>query len=213
MDDGLVGWWPLDDDPTDGVLDATLHGNDGTCVDACPELDPAGFYRFDGTQIAVIPGGDFNAPEFTVAVWVRPQGVAMTPDPIVFTKPAGDLVWNSWGLHFDNGFSDFEFVIGNPDENTATDLEDVDTRSWHHYAGRFDGATATLFADGAPVSASIIAPGYFQLDDSDVYLGGDFDNGGPPVPRFAGDVADVRYYNRPLSDDEVAALAAEPPAP
>lgn len=206
---GLVGWWPLDDDPNDGVFDASGSGNDGSCVAACPELDPAGFYRFDGTQVAVIPGGDFNAAEFTISLWVRPAAVSMTSFPIVFTKPVGTYLWNSWGLHFDGGFSDFEFVIGNPDESTATDIEDVDTENWHHYAGRFDGTTATLFADGAPATSTIIPPGYFVVDDNDVYLGGDFDEGGPPIPRYAGDVADVRYYDRPLTDDELAELATD----
>lgn len=213
LEEGLVGWWPLNDDPGDGVFDATLSGNDGVCFAACPELTAEGFYRFDGTQVAVIPGGDFNAPEFTISLWVRPVSVTATSFPTVFTKPVGTYLWNSWGLHFDGGFSDFEFVIGNPDENTATDIEDVDTENWHHYAGRFDGSTATLFADGAPVTATIIPPGYFVVDDNDVYLGGDFDEGGPPVARYAGDVADVRYYDRPLTDDEVAALAAKDLAP
>ena len=206
---GLVGWWRLNDDPEDGVLDSTRNGFDAECLGPCPELDASGgYYRFDGTPVLRIPGDAFGAASFTISVWTRPDQATMEPDPIVFTKPVGDVQWNSWGLHYDQILTQFEFVLGNAVMNTEVELMNVDLDGWHHFAGRFDGTGATLFVDGAAAGSASIPGGFFAVDDSAVYIGGDFDFNGPAEPRFSGDLDDVRYYEVALSDDEIAALAA-----
>ncbi|MEM6292278.1 MAG: LamG domain-containing protein [Myxococcota bacterium] len=208
---GLVGWWRFNDPPGDGVLDASGKGLDAVCVDACPELDKAdGYYRFSGAEMLRIPGDAFGAGIFTVSVWTRPNATTTELDPVVFTKPVGALQWNSWGLHYDQVLAEFEFVIGNAGMNTQVQVMDVETDGWHHFAGRFDGSNAALFIDGVEVVSGVIPGGFFAVDDSDVYIGGDFDFAGPPDPRFRGDLDDVRYYNVALTDEEIAALATAP---
>ncbi len=211
VDDGLVGWWRLNDDPSDGVLDASGNGNDGVCLGPCPVRDPeAGTYLFDGNQIIAIPGAAFDSDTFTIAVWTRPNARSAEIDPIVFTKPVGEDVWNSWGMHYDLGFGELEFVIGNGAGNSRVTLPMPDTEGWHHYAGRYDGSAATLFVDGVEFGTLFTPEGFFEVDDSDVYIGGDQDGETPPEPRYSGELDDVRYYDRVLSDGEIAELAAMP---
>ena len=207
--DGLIGWWRLNDDPNDGVLDSSGNANHGTCFGPCPEPSDEGYYAFDGTQIIEIPGGQFGGDTFTIAVWTRPDVSDPEPDPIVFTKPVGAGVWNSWGIHYNSGFNRLEFVIGNPESNQQVVLLDP-AAGWHHYAGRFDGSEATLFVDGEELETISVPEGFFGVDGSDVYIGGDQDNDTPPDPRFVGELDDVRYYDRLLTNDEIAELAAMP---
>src|SRR6185312_8021269 len=55
---GLIAWWPMDDDPTDGTIDDIAGGHDAQCATgvSCPTSVPGkhgNALHVDGTQYAL----------------------------------------------------------------------------------------------------------------------------------------------------------------
>jgi len=76
---------------------------------------------------------------------------------------------------------------------------------WHHIAATVDGATLAVYVDGLLAdSLSAMSPPY--TDDA-VRVGCDFDQAAEEG-FLMGMLDDVRLYDRPLTPDEIAALAA-----
>jgi concanavalin A-like lectin/glucanase superfamily protein len=209
---GLIAWWQMDDAPGDGVLDdSTGGGHTARCVAgvSCPTA-VAGKHgnaiRFDGTQFARVTYGPWlgTSGPFTYAAWIY---VEQDFDQVAFARPVGPDVGDSW-----------DAVTWSVASGNGTCLEDADAgganqtvcgattplNQWIHVAGRWDGATATLFMNGVNVAAK--ATPAVMFDTHDLIIGSD-ENTGAPAYQFHGRVDDLQLYNRALTDAEIAALA------
>jgi hypothetical protein len=71
---------------------------------------------------------------------------------------------------------------------------------WHHYAYTFDGTTHTLYLDGTQANTSTVAPDTGPA--ASARLGAGHNN----AENFAGQIDEVRIYNRPLTPADVTAL-------
>ena len=82
---------------------------------------------------------------------------------------------------------------------------DVWDDTWHHVAGVTDGSTSRLYVDGVEVGGS-----QSSWNSGSVYEGAPMYVGNyPPCPDsgFAGDISEVRAWNRVLTPQDVAHLA------
>ena len=77
---------------------------------------------------------------------------------------------------------------------------------WVHYAGVFDGSQKQLYVDGVRVGqyASADAVAY---DNHDIIIGGD-ENSGSFAYAWKGAIDELYIFDRALSADEIAKLAA-----
>lgn len=78
--------------------------------------------------------------------------------------------------------------------------------NWHHVVATYDGSVVTIYVDGVRIDG---APRALSTAENTLTVGRS-PAGVPPAP-LPGLVDDVRVWNRPLSDVEVALLFAEPP--
>jgi hypothetical protein len=206
-DPHLIGWWKFDEttgltaaDSSSGHHTGTLEGGLAFEKHSVPgRIGQA--IRFDGKGGAIRVQGfkGVTGPKArTVAAWVQ------TSDP------AGELL--SWGTDEHGARWIFGFIRGGlgvtPKGGYLYMKNHVQDNAWHHVAVVVDEASPPnlhdhvhLYFDGAPAVIDDI--GLLDLwpietgDSQDVLIG----------RRFKGALDDVRIYDRPLSEDEVAVLA------
>ncbi len=207
VDEDLLGWWRMDDDPADGVLDSSGNEFHGTCVRLCPSLNEDGSYAFSGEEIIEIPGAELSTPVFTLAAWASPLP-SSEYYATMLGRPVGDGFENTWGLAFFGELSGVELVVGGVAQSLNASTTAVKTSGWHHYAGRFDGSTAELFIDGDLAASVDVPEGTYGEDGQTAFIAGEFDNG-TLTARYTGSMDDVRFYRRVLTSDEILQLASE----
>jgi hypothetical protein len=201
---GLIAHYALDD----ATLASQPPGLDGACT-PCPipiagHLD--GALLFDGRAIVTLPPAVLP-PVFSVSIWVRVD--ARTPDMAMLAEPySATTRIDTLALRYEEE-SSLPSLELTPDGVTAHYLKPPIGRSladaaWHHLAVTFDGTTLSLYSDGALFGARATT----LVDNvQPVLLGGDLDDGAP-VLGFRGALDELRFYDRALSPDEVAGLAA-----
>ncbi|HEY5926402.1 MAG TPA: LamG domain-containing protein, partial [Kofleriaceae bacterium] len=199
---------PFEDDPSGGtIVDRSGNRHDATCTpgSTCPARTQGkrGFGgQFDGSQFAVIPYQPvFDASTLTLATWVF---LDQPVDHVPVAKPLGAGDRDAWLLvAFVNRTCAETTVAALGYENICV-MPQLSTGTWHHLALRVEATTKTLFIDGAVADAITGTPNVY--DTHDVYIGCD-SNGGLPVLFWIGRIDEVLFYDRPLSNEEIAMLA------
>jgi hypothetical protein len=93
--------------------------------------------------------------------------------------------------------SDNEYFVG---ENVdMIGVNEIDDGSWHHVLVTYDGTTLTLYRDGVSESSAALG---LNTGSSDVFIG--MAVAGHSPEYYAGQLDDLRFYNRALSPSEAA---------
>lgn len=224
---GLVAYWTLNDPGNPAALETSGSApqNDGTYAGtALPTTSPLVpqafglahppgntasrvFTQATNGQRVQVPHASDLAPtgSFSVAVWVRPAGAQTENQGVVEKHGAGGGFFLRMSptmvprIAIANGSTTPELGAG------AALAANV----WSHLAATYDSGTQTLrlyVNGGAPVSSTGIAPP--GANTAALHIGNDYG-----INRFAGNIDDVRLYNRPLGATEVAVLAGGLAAP
>lgn len=210
-DNGLVGYWPIDPgvNPNDyssennGVLTGTLTGGPlSTDVDRFGTNNRAS--TFAGSQYIAttattgLPGG--NAPR-TLCAWVKPNGSQTQHAGIVsygYTGAAG----SAFGLTMEpnNGFKIWEHSVGDIPVNAV-----LPAGTWSHVCAMHNNLTGitAAYLNGhlvatAPQPAILTGTTVLHIGRN---IAGPYD--------FNGAIADVRLYQRVLSEGEINELAQD----
>ncbi len=201
--------YPMDDDPTAGTIHATDSRFDGTCT-GCPTATTGhlgGGYAFAGAQLvtlAAISSGLVGAAPYTCTMWAK--ATTNQNEPIISKPFSTTDVSDVFAIQTDSSdYLYFETV-------TPADVPDylfaqaaVDVGVWHQYAVTWDGSTKRFYLDGATPTTETAE----VLDaNQPIVLGSDLDNG-VPVGFFTGSLDELTFYDRALSDAEIAAAAAQ----
>ena len=88
------------------------------------------------------------------------------------------------------------------DNETVTGVATVADGTWHHVAGVYDGATVTLYVDGAFDRVVSVAVGSLETSNG-LRFGENWELG---HSYFAGDLDEVRLYDRALDASEILDL-------
>ncbi|GEM_PF-3483348 len=194
--------WSGNGGPTGLITDATWSGSGVS----------GGALEFDNTQWQYVDlGTDVSFDEeITVEAWIMTNGVAV--------NTAGDDDYQVVaGQYYDNGDAtnaayvlelrpDLEpqFSIGGL--TSARDATLVTAGTWTHLVGTYDGSTIQLFVDGV-LADSVSAPGALNTTTAPLYIGAH--DASADQNTFNGLIDEVRFYDRALSADEVAARYAD----
>lgn len=207
----LALWLELEGVMNGEATDASEHAWHGTCAPlTCPELTRGAVGQavwFDGEDdLVVVPHAPWleTTEGFTIAAWVRLDGLPPPGHHAVLAKPLGEAIDNSWELYFDGP----ELTLGmasNGEHYGVFVPWMVMPEVWVHLAGTWDGMTLTLWIDGDE-AGSIPSPAV-EFDDHPVMVGADDDHLGGPSGFLLGAVDDVRVYRRALAPDEILVLA------
>lgn len=209
-DPHLVGWWRFDETSGKTAKDSSKHRRDGTLKGDLSFKDGSVPGRV-GTALKLAGRGKFveisgykgiaGTKARTVAAWIKTK------------SSRGEVA--SWG-HQDFGkMFIFGFVRGSigvtPQGGYLYIRAEAEDDKWHHVAAVVDEAelpnlhdNVTLYMDGTVQEIHDIG----LLDLWPLDTGSDLD---VRIGRgFTGIIDDVRLYDRPLSEDEIAVLAGKP---
>jgi hypothetical protein len=205
----LEAWYPLQE-PSGATTAYDFSGNgyDGTHQGATPAggtpITGLRTTSFDGVNDYIDLGRDFDfSSSFSVAVWARvPNGddsFASIIDPFDGSRDAFRL----YKQESSTG-NDVVFEIFTGDRAEGLDVTDG---KWRHYVGVYDEGLGEirLYYDGQQEGSSTNAPdNASNLPDnsSDYAIGRRQDD----TFYWKGDIADVRIYDRLLSDSEIQTL-------
>ena len=221
LPDGLVAWYPMDDDPSSGVLlDASTNRVNGGCDPGkCParvagQVGSSALEFDDNMQqhFAVPDNGQLQQTDgFTVTVWIAPLGSMSTTPHTALAKVLG-AGGDSWELvvkespggafqarffHTEGGTeasndSDPEALPGSPDRERPT---------WSHLALSWNGRTKSkqLVINGASIEKTLAN---ISFDQSALQIGGHFENG-VSTKHVHAQMDDLRVYDHELSEDEI----------
>ncbi|HHS98157.1 MAG TPA: hypothetical protein ENK08_09760, partial [Chloroflexi bacterium] len=200
---------PFEDDPDRNgnvtFRDVSGQGNDGWCYGAiCPTVGATGHdgsaARFDGLDDWVwIRNSAINrlTNDFTVMAWINPDRVTGVQRII------GTERWhNVDGFGFFLNGAGLRFATFGVQEYDTTNVQ-LTPGVWHHVAAVMNGDNSvTFYVDGeARETVAGSAPANPDTDD-DLLIGRDLWGNEP----FAGQIDEVRVFDRALSADEIQAL-------
>jgi len=216
VDPSLVGWWKLDDEGSSVVAhDYSGYDNHGRL-----KGDPQWVPGQDGDALQLDGVDDWVAienlhydssglEEVTVMAWARTTNSGNQAIASFDRSEYWRLEVNGNGAGAGQiGWS----VMTDADQVDLGSAKRVDDGQWHHVAGVFDKGTVSIYIDGRQdaqvVNGSTFGTGTTRYG----FIGarseaGSFDGGtGTPTP-FAGDLDDVRIYDRVLSQTEIRRLS------
>ena len=200
-DEGLVGWWKLDETSQKDAADSSGLGNDGRLNnmvgDEWTNGNIGGCLEFDGVNDIVDIGDDESLhvdDAITLSAWVWHNSfitgqveryVTVRSEIAVIRKEADER------LHF------YIKTDGSFRHLRAADV--LTEGYWYHVAGTWDGTTQRLYLDGVELDSQ--TPGGV-LDSA--FNGAHLSSS---TETFNGRLDDVRIYNRALSAEEIESLA------
>jgi hypothetical protein len=166
---------------------------------------------FDGATMAVriADRPELHVTAGTIAMWMRPTALPLEGEARSLAGAAfGTASLNSWEAYFYGAFGGEVHLITGGDAGGGPSLRftwDRGVGTWFHVASAWDGSTThRMYLDGIEVASG--AQFALIYDDRDVMIGVD-DTPFGNMHYFAGDIDDLRFYNRALTQQEIAALA------
>ncbi|HEY0712280.1 MAG TPA: LamG domain-containing protein, partial [Polyangia bacterium] len=214
LDDGLVGYWKLDDGRGTSVTDHSGNGSHGTVVNnalwtndasSTVPIDDAGALVFDGSTQYVNIGTpavlNFSG-QITMAAWVKvtaTDGFRNVLDHGDSDSPSRDTF-----LRIVDGYYRVGTWYSPTDTYAQYAVPGADVGAWVHLVGVNDGSTWRLYRNGTQVATQAGSAGAYTAT-ANWRIGA---QGASATRFFSGRIDDVRIYNRGLSANEVAALHA-----
>ena len=203
----LVAYWPLDEDAGTTATDVA-GDNDGTArgdvTPGRPGIAGTTGYDFGGTDGRVRVTDDPSLPDdaLTVSLWVRTKNFSDSGQTLLFAQNDFDGRQGVTVLD-DGGFQEkviFRILGGGSYYDVNVSRGRVNDGDWHHITGTHDGGETVLYLDGQRVDSRTDAT--FDPAPVDLGIGAGASGYGP----LEGDMDEVRFYNRSLSDSEVERL-------
>jgi len=213
-DPNLVARWKLDEGAGTNALDASGHGNHGKLFGpqwSGPSWigDSAlNFAEDDASYVAIqnMNYSNVTDSEVTVTAWIR------TSDPNDQYIASFDRN-EYWRLQV-NGEVATEGQVGwhvwtSTGQLDYGSITRVDDGFWHHVCGVFDNGQSTIFIDGLPEPSAFGGNTFGSGDETRFgFLSAnseatDFNGNRGDGSGISGDVADVRIYNKALTQDEI----------
>jgi type VI protein secretion system component Hcp len=194
---GLSAAYAFDEGTGSSSADFSGNGNTATLVNAGWTRGKFGnAVNLNGNNGYVTAGGAglpaMNAPQ-TISYWISFNTKPTSTQPVVCLV---DGAQNS----LQPGFKESKLgVWQNPGSWLVTGTQ-PSTKTWHHVAYTYDGATHRLYVDGVEVSSSTIGPGSGAATSLSI-------GRMPGTSDFLKAVVDeLRVYNRALSASEIVSL-------
>jgi chitodextrinase len=202
---GLLGYWNFDENTGTIAHDNSGNGYNGAVTDATwvpGKINSA--LLFNGTSSAVVTPDIPIGSTFSVSAWVNPGTI-----PQGIYKRIMETQFNG-GLYLGtnaNG-TQFQFIVNGGSGTTGTcgisfgcAEGGTITTGWQLVTATFNGATATLYVNGAAVgSDTFTAP---PNTNYPLYIGRWY---GGAAYGWDGVIDEVRLYNRALTSAEVSAI-------
>jgi concanavalin A-like lectin/glucanase superfamily protein/putative pyrroloquinoline-quinone-binding quinoprotein len=216
INDGLVGYWKLDDAFGTSAADASGYGDSGTLTNG-PLWQTTGLASINFTNSAAVSFDgandyiDIGAPvtstaaAFTACAWVYMTSTAGYP---TFVSMNGT---NDSGFYLqaraDTGKLAMTMLASDSDSATATHADSVTVpvaNTWYHLCGSYDLANVYIYVNGTLEGTAAYTTGWQAAGHTIIGAGL---NGAAETYFASGYIDDVRIYNRALAASEINSLA------
>ena len=205
INDGLIGWWKLDEGSGTEAMDSSGTGNIGFMSDPLPIWTSEG--RIDGAlqftgevgQSVEVPNDDSLNPTNAISITAWAYGFDWNGNDRITQKGLGD---NQYRL-----LAEFGFLVWDIDDVGRVEAALPPVNQWTHIAGTYDGAKMELYVNGLLVGSQV-ADGAIPQTANPLYIGTKSANSSA-TNHMNGYIDDLRIYRRPLSEDEIGSLAAQ----
>jgi hypothetical protein len=224
LQEGLIGYWSLDEGQGDVAMDASGNGHD-LARSGPAEWASATEARTGNSAYKNLSGnrGLFNKDtqvlngltSFSVSVWVKSERINTDRGFLNFRTPNVD---DHYGFRYDKaGHFGGESNVIKAGVNTTGGTHQIEssgnvqTTDWQHLVFTWrsgepiklyiDGVVDTLSNVSAPVSGSITGT-------SKIRIGAGPNGNGTVGKGWRGYIDDIRIYNRPLTQTEITTLAS-----
>ena len=208
LEDNLLSRWKFDSQTGTTAFDSTGF-NDGVLAGNATRTDESVAGRaihFDGVDDWVeAPHQDaYSSDAISISLWVRPSLADSEPRGLISKRQglSGNQRCFSVFTHID---SNLNLDIGNQRFTTSYSLNEVGV--WKHLVMVFDGSASTdnlkLYSDGVEVASKTISATTIPLLNCPLTIGilnTGYGSG------FAGEMDEIRLYDRVLTPSEVQAL-------
>ncbi len=222
INDGLAGYWKMDDASGSNAVDSSGYGNTGTAAVAptwatssLPSLqftDKAAVTLNGSSQFVDVPASVITTSSpFTACAWVKFNSVTGNQ---TFVSMDGT---NVSAFYFKKE-SDTDSTAPNKlaleiyaaDNGSSTQFRSagtttVTTGTWYHACGVYTGSVARIYVNGSQEGSDTTITSSFAATGHTI-IGAAF--WAARLDYVNGTLDDVRVYNRALSATEISALAA-----
>ena len=194
---GLVAAYSFSEATGLSVADRSGTGNGGTVSGAA--WTAAGKYgsalSFDGVNdwVTVADAASLDVVRVTLEAWVRPTALGSWRTVLLKERPGG-LVYGLYGSQ-GGGMALGQVDIGGERNALGSALP---LNTWTHLAVTYDGSVLRLYVNGAASGTAVVA-GTIPASTGVLRIGGN----GVWSEWFAGQIDEVRVYNRALSQAEI----------
>jgi hypothetical protein len=211
---GLVAHWRFDEGSGTRAADATGNGNTATLINGTAwersrvARTPTDFaIRLDGEDDYLTATVGAMMPRIeaakSISYWYTADPEA--PPPSGNQRTCVALANPGMRVGIQVGVDRNRLAAWSWGENEGFVITDAQPPAGaHHVAYTFDGTTHRLFLDGQPADSSTTA---VQQGTASTFYVGTYD---PPAELCAGQIDDLRVYNRALTATELMQLAARP---
>lgn len=208
---GLVGYWSLNEGVGNAALDYSGKGNNGALTSG-PTWSNGRLGKalsFDGSDDYVDAGSGSSIDDLgplTLSAWIYPRSLGESNSGIIAGKDRSSAGF--WILQF-NSSSQFSFTK----DYATTDLEraggEVRLGKWQHAVVTWDGSSTasnvSIYVDGKEISYVTTTNGV-DAENSDASINFFIGNNSGGTQTFDGLIDEVRIYNRALSAQEIKTL-------
>lgn len=209
----LVGYWNFDETGGSSLSDASGTGNNGMLyggVTRSSVLPPTSCFantsslNFNGSNSSYvdIPDDQSMDPssQITIAFWMNARSLSSSDYTHLVFKRQGSIT--SYGVWVNPAGN----IYMETNDNTVHGLSGTSVlgvNTWHYIVATYDGTTQKLFVDGTMEDSAHLPGITLGYQNEPLELG----RGAWNLP-FDGYLDDLRIYNRGLTDQEIADLAA-----
>jgi hypothetical protein len=198
---GLVAAYNFDEASGSTVLDRSTSGLNGTITGATRTTagHTLGALTFSAANqwVTVADNALLDVTRVTVSAWVRPTTLSGWRT-VVMKETANGLAYTLYA--HDNAPQPAGYVNTGGSDIAATGTAALATNTWTHLAMTFDGAALRFYVNGTLVR-TVNTTGNIVNGTGPLRIGGN----APWGEYFAGQIDDVRVYNRALTLTEIQA--------
>jgi beta-galactosidase len=205
----VAAWWTFDKDFSEYISKDPGTGGDGVTIESNDAVQGLGAADFEGEDTFInsavysqVPAKMGPSDDFTIALWIKTSD---ENDGWLFGKTVGNYYTDGGkGVYIDYGNIVFD-LYGINEVRTDNSFNDG---LWHHVAFVKTGTVGTIYIDGREAATNDF--GSWTDDGSGVVtMGSAWEEDGSDWPgTYQGLMDDVRFYQKALTADEIAAIAA-----
>ena len=211
--EGLVLYFTFDNVSGKMILDDSGNGLDADVIANTDFVDgkygKAIHITALGMDCVNVPASDDLkiTGEITMAAWIYQE--SWNTDAQWFDKNCHNGgEHNSYGIGAFNGGANFNMFLGTGNARpTLSQPHGLDTDTWYHVVGTYDGATMKIYVDGEVAAEQDQKIDFQGTNDQDLRIGCSKDR--PNYTFENGSIDEAAIWRRALSEDEISEIMNE----